>query len=201
MKELVFATGNANKLAEISKIIGDGYRLLSLKDIEHTTEIEEPYATLEENALHKAETIFKIHQINCFAEDTGLLIDALNGEPGVFSARYAGKHRSAVDNINKVLQQLNGVSESERKARFKTVIALIIEGKSYEFVGEVEGFINLKPVGTNGFGYDPVFYYPDFGKTFAQITIDEKNKISHRKKATQKLINFLKSILTIYNIN
>jgi len=181
-------------LIEYFYIIGDEYQLLSLKDIGHTEDIEEPYSTLEENALHKANTIFKTHQINCFAEDTGLLIDVLNGEPGVFSARYAGKQRSAEDNINKVLQKMKGVEQDKRKARFKTVIALILNGKAYEFVGEVEGFINLEPVGTNGFGYDPIFYYADFGKTFAQISLDKKNKISHRKKATQKLINFLKNI-------
>lgn len=192
--QLVFATSNINKLKEIQAIVGNEYQLLSLKDIGYTQEIEEPYNTIEENALHKAKTIFKSHQINCFAEDTGLLIDALNGEPGVFSARYAGEHKSAEDNINKVLQQLKGVEQPKRKAKFKTAIALILNGKEYEFIGEAEGFINLKPIGSNGFGYDSIFFYPKFGKTFAQISLDEKNKISHRKKATQKLINFLKSI-------
>ncbi len=194
MKRLVFATGNLNKLKEIQLIVGDEYELLSLNDIGHTQEIEEPYNTLEENATHKAKTIFKVHQINCFAEDTGLMIDALNGEPGVFSARYAGTHRSAEDNMNKVLQQLSNVEQKKRTAKFKTVISLILNEKEYKFIGEVNGFINSKPMGNNGFGYDPIFYYPEFGKTFAQITVDEKNKISHRKKATKKLINFLKSI-------
>jgi len=194
MKQLVFATSNENKLKEIQLIIGSTYDLLSLADIKYTQEIDEPYLNLEENALHKAKTIFKAHQINCFAEDTGLMIDALNGEPGVFSARYAGEQRSAKDNINKVLDALNEVEEKKRTARFKTVIALIFDEKEYEFVGEVEGLIAAKPIGNNGFGYDSIFYHPKFGKTFAQITIDEKNKISHRKKATEQLINFLKTI-------
>lgn len=193
MKQLVFATSNSNKLKEIQLIIGEDYKLLSLADINYTKEIEEPYKTLEENAIHKARTIFNAHQINCFAEDTGLMIDALNGEPGAFSARYAGKQRSAEDNMNKVLNALKGVEEQKRTARFKTVISLIFDGKEYEFVGEAKGLIAAKPAGTNGFGYDPIFYYPEFGKTFAQIPIDEKNKISHRKKATEQIINFLKN--------
>jgi len=191
LKKLVFATSNINKLREIRRMIGSMYELLSLEDIGHNTEIEEPFETLEANALHKAQTIFNLYNINCFAEDTGLMIEALNGEPGVYSARYAGVQRSANDNIQKVLKNMEDIKN--RKAKFKTVVALIINGESHQFIGGLEGVINKLPIGNHGFGYDPIFFYPKFGKTFAQITIDEKNKISHRKKSIEKLINYLKN--------
>lgn len=190
MKQLIFATSNANKLKEIRLIIDGDYEVLGLQDIGHTQEIPEPFNTLEENAVHKVNTIAKLYNINCFAEDTGLMIDALNGEPGVFSARYAGEEKSAKANIAKVLANLG--KTTNRAAKFKTVIALFEDGVIHKFDGEVHGTITMQPEGNNGFGYDPIFYKAKFGKTFAEIPLEVKNEISHRKKATEKLINYLK---------
>lgn len=187
--KLVFATGNKNKLKEIQQIVDEKFDIISLSELNFTEEIPEPFEMLDENALHKARFVAKKFDVNCFAEDTGLLVDALDGAPGVYTARYAGDHKSAADNMNKLLEELK--DKSNRKARFKTVIALILNGKEYTFTGEAFGTITDKKSGASGFGYDPVFIPLNSKQTFAEMSAVEKNKISHRKKATQKLLNFL----------
>ena len=187
--ELVFATNNKHKLEEIQDLLGDKIKLVSLKDIGCKDEIPEDYDTLEENASQKANYIFNKYNVNCFADDTGLEIEYLNDEPGVLSARYAGDHKSSEDNIRKVLNALNGVEN--RKARFRTVISLIIDGKEYFFEGIVNGEILTEKFGADGFGYDPIFKPEGNDKSFAQMLLSEKNKISHRGRATQKLVDYL----------
>jgi XTP/dITP diphosphohydrolase len=162
---------------------------LSLKDINYTDEIEENETTLEGNALIKAKTIFKSLQENCFADDSGLLVDALNGEPGVYSARYAGSQKNDNDNMNKLLDKLKDIEN--RKAQFKTVLALILNEKEYLFEGIVHGVIAHEKKGTQGFGYDPIFIPDGYSKTFAELTSSEKSTISHRSIALKKLITFL----------
>jgi len=193
MQKLVFATNNKHKIHEVAPLIKSHFEILSLSDIECFEEIEEPHETLIDNAFEKARFIFKKYNLNCFADDTGLEIDALGGEPGVYSARYAGEHCSFNDNVQKVLKKMDG--RSLRTARFKTVIALIIDGKEYSFEGSVEGEITVAPSqGQEGFGYDPIFKPIGFNKTFAEMSLDEKNKISHRALASKKLISFLNTI-------
>jgi len=187
--KLVFATGNINKLKEVRQIVSDKFEIISLTDLDFTEDIPEPFETLEENALHKARFIANKFKVNCFAEDTGLLVDALNGAPGVYTARYAGDHKSAKDNIDKLLNELK--SKDNRSAKFKTVIALILEGEEHTFTGEAIGTIAESRLGTSGFGYDPVFMPLKSRKTFAEMTEIEKNAISHRKRASEKLLNFL----------
>lgn len=187
--KLVFATNNKHKLDELQHLLSDKITLLSLKDIECFDEIPEDHDTLEENASQKANYIFEKYKIDCFADDTGLEIDALNGSPGVLSARYAGELKDSEANIQKVLKELEG--ESNRKARFKTVIALIIDNKEYLFKGIVEGEILTEKSGHDGFGYDPIFKPLGYNESFAQMSLMDKNKISHRAKATEKLIEFL----------
>lgn len=190
--DLVFATHNTNKLKEIQTLLKNTqFNIKGLQQIGCTEEIPETGNTLEENALIKARYVYKKYNINCFSDDTGLEIDALNGEPGVYSARYAGDVCNADDNINKVLQNLNDVSI--RTARFKTVIALILEGKEFTFEGVVEGTITLTRQGEKGFGYDPIFKPNGYSLTFAEMSLEEKNKISHRGKATEKFSAFLKN--------
>jgi XTP/dITP diphosphohydrolase len=189
--ELVFATNNQHKLKEVQSMLDDRIKLQSLKEIGCAEEIPEDHETLKENAAQKAHYIFDKHRINCFADDTGLEIDALNGEPGVYSARYAGEACSFEDNMNKVLEKLKGIKN--RKACFKTVIALIIEGKEYYFEGQVNGEILLAKTGIDGFGYDPIFKPEGYDLSFAQMSLDEKNIISHRARATKKLVEFLKN--------
>lgn len=190
--DLVFATHNTNKLKEIQTLLKNTqFNIKSLEQIGCTEDIPETGNTLEENALIKARYVYKKYNINCFSDDTGLEIDALNGEPGVYSARYAGDNCNADENINKVLQRLADVSN--RTGRFKTLIALIINGKEYIFEGKVEGEIALIRHGEKGFGYDPIFKANGYPITFAEMSLEEKNKISHRGKATEKLISFLKS--------
>lgn len=189
--ELVFATNNTHKLNEVRAIAGAHFLIISLKEIGCDAEIPETGMTLKENALQKAQYIHDKFQCNCFADDTGLEIEALNGRPGIYSARYAGEHCSFQDNIDKVLRELKGVSN--RKACFKTVVALILDGKNYFFEGKVDGEIIEIEKGTKGFGYDPVFKPLGCNKTFAEMTDDEKNSISHRALATQKLNDFLQT--------
>ena len=189
MAKLIFATNNHNKVEEIKSVIGDLFEVVSLKEAGINIDIPEPHDTLEANAIEKARTIYKLTGENCFSEDTGLEVDALNGEPGVKSARYAGEDRHFEDNIEKLLLNLEGVEN--RKARFRTVISLILEGKEHLFEGICEGHIKTVPKGENGFGYDPVFVPLGDNRTFAEMEISEKNTVSHRKIATSKLINFL----------
>ena len=191
MLELVFATNNQHKLNELSKLVGDKFHLLSLKDINCYDEIPETADTLEGNAALKAQFIWEKFEINCFADDTGFEVDALNGQPGVYSARYAGEEQDSEANLSKVLYELNG--NSNRKARFRTVICLIIDGKEYFFEGIVNGNLLIERHGKEGFGYDPIFVPYGYDKTFAEMDMTVKNKISHRGIATEKLISFLKS--------
>ena len=188
--ELIFATNNRHKLEEIAKAINKKIELLSLADIGFSEEIPETHETLEENSREKAYHIYNRYKTNVFADDTGLEVDALNGDPGVYSARYAGNHCSFQDNVDKVLQELKGVKN--RKAKFRTVITLILEGQEYQFEGIVEGEITITECGRKGFGYDPIFRPNGFKETFAELSLDKKNEISHRGLAVKKLIEFLK---------
>lgn len=189
--KIVIATNNKNKIAEIKSQVGNQIELLSLEDIGCFEELEETQLTIEGNALQKARYVASKYGVNCFADDTGLLIDALNGEPGVFSARYAGEQRNSDDNMDLVLKKLQDVAN--RSASFKTVIALIYNTTEYLFEGSVLGDIITEKSGDKGFGYDPIFLPKGFDKTFALFTTEEKNAISHRGKAVSKLIDFLKS--------
>lgn len=193
MKKLVFATNNQHKLQEIKEILKDKFEVVSLKEINFFDEIEEPFETLHENALQKARVIHQFCGLDVFSDDTGLEVDALNGEPGVYSARYAGENCSFQDNVNKLLEALN--SEVNRKAKFRTVIALILNNQEYTFDGVVEGEITKEQSGSEGFGYDPIFKPEGLETTFAEMTSEAKNKISHRGRAVQKLANFLTSNL------
>jgi len=190
--ELVFATNNKHKLEELQAIIGDKIRLLSLKDIGCSEDIPEEQPTLEGNANQKSTYVFEKYGYPCFADDTGLEIEALNGEPGVYSARYAGEEKSAEANMNKVLTKL--AEKNDRKARFRTVISLIISGKEIQFEGVVEGEILTQKKGDSGFGYDPIFQPNGFETTFAEMNLSDKNKISHRARAVKKLVNYLQSV-------
>lgn len=190
MSKIVFATNNQNKLSEIKGLISNEIKILNLLDIECNEDLPETHDTLQENALEKARYIFDNYGYNCFADDTGLEIDILDGRPGVYSARYAGAHCSAEDNIKKILLEL---SNSEyRDATFRTVIALIINGEEYLFEGDCEGEITLEENGNKGFGYDPVFKPIGYNITFAQMTQLQKGRISHRGKAIKKLVHFLR---------
>jgi XTP/dITP diphosphohydrolase len=189
-KQLIFATNNAHKLDEVRNAEGLNFEILSLKDIGFDGDIPEDFDTLRENAMQKARFIHNKFGMDCFADDTGLEIDALDGRPGVLSARYAGPQCNSEDNIQKVLQELKG--KIIRKARFRTVIALILNNETYYFEGVVQGEILSEKRGESGFGYDPVFLPACFTHTFAQMDLTLKNKISHRAKAVGKLIEFLK---------
>lgn len=190
--KLIFATHNKNKTKEVKSMMPSHIELLSLDDINFHTEIEENATTLEGNALLKAKTIFEKTGINCFADDSGLLVDALNGAPGVYSARYAGSQKNDEDNMQKLLHELK--DKGNKNAHFKTVIALIIDGKEYLFEGKIEGKIISEKLGTNGFGYDPIFVPDGYNETFAQLDAETKNKISHRARALQKMLEFLKTL-------
>jgi len=187
--KIVFATNNENKTREIKNILGDSFTLLSLQDYNITEDIPENEDTLEGNALHKARTVYNMIHTNVFADDTGLEIDILDGLPGVHSARFAGENKDSAANIRKVLTMM-GDTEN-RKARFRTIIALIIKGKEYIFEGMVNGRILTKERGNDGFGYDPVFIPDGQNITFAEMSLDEKNRISHRAIAFEKLKTFL----------
>ena len=187
--KLIFATNNQHKVDEIQSAIGNQIEVISLNEAGIDIDIPEPHETLEENASEKSRTIFSITGINCFSEDTGLEVDALNGEPGVKSARYAGEEKNFVKNIEKLLKNLEG--KSDRKARFRTVISLILDGKEWLFEGVSEGEIIQDQRGHNGFGYDPVFMPSGSTRTFAEMDLEEKNKFSHRRKAADALVLFL----------
>ncbi|MCG0295167.1 non-canonical purine NTP diphosphatase [Phocaeicola vulgatus] len=191
-KKLVFATNNAHKLDEISSILGEKVELLSLKDIHCHVDIPETADTLEGNAMLKAEYIYKNYGLDCFADDTGLEVEALNGAPGVYSARYAGgEEHNAEANMQKLLQNMQGVQN--RKAQFRTAICLILDGKKHLFEGIVKGEIIKEKRGSSGFGYDPIFVPEGYTKTFAEMGNETKNKISHRALAVEKLCRFLKA--------
>lgn len=192
MTQLVFATGNQNKVNEIQQLIPSNIKLLGLKDINVSEEIPETQPTIEGNASQKAFYIYTNYHANCFADDTGLEIEALDNRPGVLSARYAGESKNAEDNMLKVLNELNGISN--RKARFKTVISLVIDGKEQQFEGVVNGTIAHEKIGIKGFGYDPIFVPDGTTKSFAEMDLEEKNKISHRAKAVNKLVEYLTTL-------
>ncbi|QEC77169.1 non-canonical purine NTP diphosphatase [Mucilaginibacter ginsenosidivorax] len=189
MTELVFATNNRHKLEEVEAKLQGKIKLLTLNDIGCHDDIEETGTTFKANASIKSQYIYNRYKLNCFGDDSGLEIDALNGEPGVYSARYAGEHGNHAANIKQVLDKLK--DETNRKARFRTVISLIWNGEEYFFEGTVEGTIRTIPSGTDGFGYDPIFEPDGYAITFAEMTMNEKNQISHRAKAMEKLIAFL----------
>ena len=189
-KKLVVATNNAHKLEEIAAILGDEMELLSLKDINCHADIPETADTLEGNARQKAMYIYENYGMDCFADDTGLEVDALNGAPGVFSARYAGDVHDSEANMQKLLKELKG--KENRKAQFRTAICLIMEGKEYLFEGIVKGAIIEEKRGGAGFGYDPIFVPEGYEQTFAELGNDIKNTISHRAHAVEKLCKFLK---------
>lgn len=190
--ELVFCTYNQHKINEIAAMTGPGIRWLTLGDIAYAKEIPEPFLTLEENAIAKASQVYRDTGRNCFAEDSGLFIDALGGEPGVFSARYAGDAANSELNIKKVLQKLTGIEK--RSAYFKTVIALVLDGRVHQFSGVCHGEITHSPEGSGGFGYDPVFIPDGSGRTFAMMTAEAKNAISHRRKAFDAFMQFIQSL-------
>jgi XTP/dITP diphosphohydrolase len=189
MDSIIFATNNQHKADEVRSVLGKRFNILTLKEAGIDIDIPEPHDTLEANATEKSRTIFTLTKKNCFSEDTGLEVEALRGEPGVKSARYAGEGRSSDDNIEKLLTNLG--STENKAARFRTVISLILDGKEYFFEGICPGRIIPERKGNNGFGYDPVFIPDGSAKTFAEMNMTEKNKFSHRKKAMEKLIDFL----------
>ena len=192
--KLVFATHNDHKLKEVQQLLPKNIQLLSLKDIDCFDEIPETGDTLEENAKIKADHFTQTYGLNCFSDDTGLLVDALNGAPGVYSARYAGGQKDASDNMQKLLNELNG--KNNRKAHFKTVVHLNLNGEVHAFEGTVDGVITDKEQGKEGFGYDPIFKPNGFDKTFGELPSDVKNSISHRGRAIRKLVEFLKKNAT-----
>jgi XTP/dITP diphosphohydrolase len=187
--KLVFATNNLNKIEEIQSMMPPNIQIVSLESIGCTEDIAETATTIEGNAILKANYILKKYGYDCFADDTGLEVDALNGEPGVFSARYAGEQRNADDNMDKLLKELE--NRPNRKARFKTVICLNLKGNQYLFTGTANGEITENKSGKGGFGYDQIFRPNGFDATFAEISLQTKNEISHRGKATKLLIDFL----------
>jgi XTP/dITP diphosphohydrolase len=186
--QIVLATSNPNKVKEIASLLPENLQILSLKDIGHETEIPEDHDNLEDNSLQKAMTIWQEYKFNCMAEDSGLFVEALDGEPGVYSARYAGPQKIDADNIQKVLKNLE--NQTNRKAYFKTVFTLIIDGVAHQFTGIFNGQITKEPKGEGGFGYDPIFEFRP-NTTLAQISLEEKKKISHRSIALKQLIEFV----------
>jgi XTP/dITP diphosphohydrolase len=187
---LLFATSNAHKVKEIASVLPDGYTVQSLKDIGFTEELPETHETIEENSLEKAQYLSEKLGVTCFAEDTGLEIEALDGRPGVYSARYAGLDATFSDNVNKVLAEMLG--ETNRSARFKTVITYFSEGKFVQFTGLCEGNILTAARGTDGFGYDPIFVPDGCNLSFAEMRLEEKNQYSHRRKAVDQFLRYLK---------
>jgi XTP/dITP diphosphohydrolase len=196
---IIFATNNDHKVAEIQAAIGNSLEVISLRAAGIDIEIPEPHDTLEANATEKSSTIHRLTGANCFSEDTGLEVAALNGEPGVNSARYAGEHRSFEDNIEKLLNKLNAIAattgqpfpSTHRQARFRTVISLIWEGTEHQFEGVCNGHILPAATGTGGFGYDPIFVPEGDNRSFSQMSLEEKNHYSHRRKAADQLVAFL----------
>jgi XTP/dITP diphosphohydrolase len=192
MKKLLFATSNANKLKEVREILVNQYEVLSLKDIDWNEEIPEPYDTIRENSVYKANYFFEKMGIDCISEDSGLEVEALDGRPSAYSARYAGESRDDIQNYQKVLAEMQG--ESNRTARFKSIITFKTETICETFEGEMLGTIGFEPKGSNGFGYDPIFMHEGKNQTNAELTSEEKNAISHRKKALAKLVAFFKTL-------
>jgi len=189
---LVFATGNVNKVKEIQVLIPSSIKLMGLSDINCTEEIPETQSTIEGNAAQKAFYVFEKYHHNCFADDTGLEVDALDGRPGVLSARYAGEAKDANANMDKILHELK--NKSNRSARFKTIVSLVIDGEEIQFEGVVEGTILKEKRGSKGFGYDPIFLPNGSERSFAEMDITEKNKISHRALAVKKLVTYLNKV-------
>ncbi|RYD90292.1 MAG: non-canonical purine NTP diphosphatase [Sphingobacteriales bacterium] len=192
MQQLVFATNNRHKLEEVADKIHGKFALLTLEDIDCHEDIAETGITFRKNASIKSHYIFDNYQLNCFGDDSGLEVDALNGEPGVYSARYAGTHGNHAANIEKVLAKLGDTTN--RTARFRTVISLLWNGEEHFFEGTVEGTIRHEKSGTGGFGYDPIFQPDGYAITFAEMTLEEKNRISHRARAVDGLIKFLENV-------
>ena len=190
MKKIVFATNNKNKLSEIQHLLQDTVDIVSLADINYFDDIAETKDTLEGNASLKSHAIYNTRGLDVFSDDTGLEIETLNGEPGVYSARYAGEDGDSEANIIKVLEKMKG--HNDRKACFRTVISLILDGKEFFFEGKVNGEILTEKQGTKGFGYDPIFCPEDYKDSFAELPLETKNSISHRGRAVQKLVAFLK---------
>ena len=191
--KLCFATRNVNKIKEIKAKLGDAFEIVSLADIQCNEELPETTGTIEGNSAQKAQFVWEHYQVNCFADDSGLEVAALSGAPGVDSAMYAGIHGDSEANIKLLLKNLQGVAQ--RDAQFKTVITLVLNGDVHQFEGTIEGTILEDTKGQQGFGYDPVFLPIGYSQTFAQMSFEEKNKISHRSLATEKLIAFLQSTL------
>lgn len=189
---LIFATNNENKVKEFRSLLGDECKIITLLEAGIDIDIPEPHDTLEANAREKSDTIHRLTAQNCFAEDTGLEIAALNGAPGVRSARYAGEQKLAADNIAKVLEEMAAVTD--RSAQFRTVVSLILDGKEYQFEGISEGHISTEPKGEKGFGYDPIFIPAGATRSFAEMDLTEKNRYSHRARAFEKFVSFLKTI-------
>lgn len=194
MHQLILATANIHKAKEIQSILPDGFEVITMKEAGIDLDIPEPFETLEENSATKANTIYLLTGQDCFAEDTGLEVEALNGAPGVRSARFAGEPRSDQNNYKKLLNNLK--KQTNRRAQFRTVMTLYWDGKEYQFEGVCKGTIIDKPKGTEGFGYDPVFIPDGSTHTFAEMGLQEKNKFSHRKKALMQMIDFLKTAIT-----
>ena len=192
MKTLIFATNNENKVVEIRSLLDENFKIISLSEAGIDIDIPEPFDTLEENAVEKSQVIYNLTKTNCFAEDTGLEVKVLNNEPGVKSARYAGEERNFDKNIARLLDKLKDYTN--RTARFRTVICLTVNGKHNIFEGECKGTIIAERKGSGGFGYDCIFIPEGASKTFAEMPLREKNIYSHRKKATQKLISYLKTL-------
>lgn len=190
--KLVFATNNPNKLKEVQEMLSDRIKLVSLKDIGCFEDIPETASTLEGNAKIKADHVTNKYGYDCFADDTGLEVDSLNGEPGVYSARYGGEEKNADKNMDKLL--LNLEDKPDRKAQFRTIVTLNLNGKSYDFEGICKGEIIEERFGAGGFGYDPIFRPNGYDETFAEMSSEEKNKISHRGLAIQKLVSYLNSL-------
>jgi XTP/dITP diphosphohydrolase len=190
--QVCFATNNKHKLEEVKRMLSNKFKIVSLEEIGCLDELSETLDTLEGNSLQKADFVFNTYHIPCFADDTGLEVEALHGAPGVYSARYAGEQKNSNDNIDLLLKNLN--SEKNRRARFRTVITLKgFGGQNYFFDGIVKGTITVERKGNSGFGYDPVFIPEGFTTTFAEMSMDEKNKLSHRARAVEKLVKFLQA--------
>lgn len=192
MKQLIFASNNRHKADEIRALLNNAFEIITLKEAGIEIDIPEPHHTLEKNASEKSATIYRLTKRNCFSEDSGLEVEALNGEPGVRSARFAGEHSSDRDNNALLLKKMETLSN--RNAVFKTVISLIVDGKEFLFEGTCKGRIATTPKGTNGFGYDPLFIPDGFDETFAELGLDVKSSISHRKNAVEKMNAFLRNI-------
>ena len=192
--DLIFATHNRHKVSEVQAMLPAGIHVRSLSDLGCDEDIPETADTLQGNALQKEQFVHERYNCNCFADDTGLEIDALDGRPGVYSARYAGEGCSFDDNVRKVLAELENVPLAQRTARFRTVVALILDGRTYFFEGKVEGLMTLERHGVEGFGYDPIFLPEGYGQTFAEMDASEKNRISHRGRAMAQMVGFLERL-------